>query len=360
VAGSNRMNAEEVVDAMQLILGNVVRNAKIFTTTEIIDDKIADLFVCATTQAAELAKRVPANKMIVLDLQPTSQFFVEVARIPAGQDVYIFNSNSRYGERLVDSCRRVGIREVNFKLLGYEEITEEQTIAALRQAKWHCSAGRRESTLSSRYAEFLQPDVHITGIYRVASMQSACMLIQWVASYFHQAVTRQVSLITNKLRAAVIRNHENNGAGDLSGVANELDRLLTESNQSILTMHDAVMKSFANQISPNITMVDTQENSANLCRNHENSSNMEIVQTLENISALSEKCQQLSRKVDKYEKMTVAEKSADSHFLFAEQGVFYKIDQGIPLLFLYIAKLLFLRKLYQIPRQKTRHFLIFT
>ena len=43
------MNAEEVVDAMQLILGNVVRNAKIFTTTEIIDDKIADLFVCATT-----------------------------------------------------------------------------------------------------------------------------------------------------------------------------------------------------------------------------------------------------------------------------------------------------------------------
>ncbi len=295
------MNAEEVVDAMQLILGNVVRNAKIFTTTEIIDDKIADLFVCATTQAAELAKRVPANKMIVLDLQPTSQFFVEVARIPAGQDVYIFNSNSRYGERLVDSCRRVGIREVNFKLLGYEEITEEQTIAALRQAKYIIGIARQvgeKVLLSSRYAEFLQPDVHITGIYRVASMQSACMLIQWVASYFHQAVTRQVSLITNKLRAAVIRNHENNGAGDLSGVANELDRLLTESNQSILTMHDAVMKSFANQISPNITMVDTQENSANLCRNHENSSNMEIVQTLENISALSEKCQQLSRKVE--------------------------------------------------------------
>ena len=239
--------------------------------------------------------------MIVLDLQPTSQFFVEVARIPAGQDVYIFNSNSRYGERLVDSCRRVGIREVNFKLLGYEEITEEQTIAALRQAKYIIGIARQvgeKVLLSSRYAEFLQPDVHITGIYRVASMQSACMLIQWVASYFHQAVTRQVSLITNKLRAAVIRNHENNGAGDLSGVANELDRLLTESNQSILTMHDAVMKSFANQISPNITMVDTQENSANLCRNHENSSNMEIVQTLENISALSEKCQQLSRKVE--------------------------------------------------------------
>lgn len=295
------MNAEEVVDAMQLILGNVVRNAKIFTTTEITDDKIADLFVCATTQAAELAKRVPANKMIVLDLQPTSQFFVEVARIPAGQDVYIFNSNSRYGERLIDSCRRVGIREVNFKLLGYEEISEEQTIAALRQAKYIIGIARQvgeKVLLSSRYAEFLQPDVHITGIYRVASMQSACMLIQWVASYFHQAVTRQVSLITNKLRAAVIRNHENNGAGDLSGVANELDRLLTESNQSILTMHDAVMKSFANQISPNITMVDTQENSGPMSRIHENSTNMEIVQTLENISALSEKCQQLSRKVE--------------------------------------------------------------
>ena len=301
VAGSNTMNAEEVLDAVRLILGNLVRDAMLVITKEITDTNMADLFICATTQAEELAKRVPSNKIIVLDLQPTSQFFVEVARIPAGQTVYVFNSNSKYAKRLVESCHRVGIRDVEFILLGYEELSEQKVTASLRKAKYIMGIAKQVGEtilLSPPYADFLRTDVHIIGIHRVASMQSACLLIQWSAAYFQQTVTRQVSMITTKLRQAAVQNQANDEIGDLSCIANELERLLTESNQLIFTMHDAVMKSFANQISPHITMVDYYKKSANSkTADQDGSSNREIVETLENISSLNEKYLSLSKKL---------------------------------------------------------------
>ena|GEM_PF-1140225 len=304
VAGSNRMNAEEVVAAMQLILGNVVQNVKIVITAEIADPAMADLFVCATTQAEELARRVPQNKRIVLDLQPTTQFFVEVARIPAGENVYVFNSNLRYVDRLIKSCKRVGIDELNFIRLGYEEMPDEAVKSSLTEAKYIIGIAKHvgeDILLSPRYSAYLRADVHIIGIHRVASMQSACMLIQWVAAYFHQSIAQQVSRITEKLRSTVLSTKDSLPDAALAGVANELDQLLVEGNQSILTMHDAVMKSFANQIAPHITMLDNPvaaDDRPASKATRDISSSREIVQTLENISLLREKCLQLSHDLD--------------------------------------------------------------
>ena len=296
VAGSNQRNAEEVLDAMRLILGNIVCGASLVCTQEITDPLTADLFVCATTQADALALRVPQDRRIVLDLQPTSQFYVEVARIPAGARVVIFNSNSRYPQRLTESCRRLGIDHLQYEILAYEEMETAEIKKMLQRADYIIGIDRQvneDVLLSAAYCAYLRPDVHIIGIRRVASMQSACMLIQWVASFLHQSVAAQVSGITSRLRSTVIHGNAGSGSHDLAGVANELDLLLKESNRSVLTMHDAVMKSFANQIAPHLTVIDP-ERLVPARESNGQEARQEIVQTLENINALSEKCFQLS------------------------------------------------------------------
>lgn len=304
VAGSNQMNAEEVVDAMQLILGDVVKNVETVLTDAITDIQMADLFVCGKTQSEKLAHYVSSEKMIALDLMPTSQFFVQVARIPAGEDVYVFNSNLRYANRLVKSCKRVGINDVHFIMVGYEEMPKEAVIDALQKAKYIIGVAKlvgKTVLLSQQYAPYLREDLVIIGTNRVASMQSACLLIQWVAAYFHQSIAKQVSMITSKLRSTVVNTKNGDYSKNLAGVANDLDQLLLESNQSMLTMHDAVMKSFANQIAPNITVFDNhtqQVLSVDKENGAVNSSSMEIVKTLENISCLSAKFIQLSEKID--------------------------------------------------------------
>ncbi|WP_110954697.1 hypothetical protein [Anaerosinus massiliensis] len=299
VAGSNQLNAEEVLGAAKLIIGD----SAIFTTVitnEIKCDDFADLFICAATQAETLKKVVPQNKIIVLDLMPTSQFFVQVARIPAGEDVYIFNSNLRYPARLAKACKKLGI-EVNFISVAYEAMPQDEVIAALKKAKYIIGIKRlvgETILLSEKYASYLREDVVIIGTTRVASMQSACMLIQWVATYFHQFISKQVTTLTNKMKSSVVHAKESDYGRKLASVADDLEKLMAESNTSMLTMHDVVMKSFANQISPDIMMFDhTHDQAEERKKSEENSSSNEIVKTLENINCLSDKITNLSHQI---------------------------------------------------------------
>ncbi|MBP2631406.1 MAG: hypothetical protein H6Q70_2034 [Firmicutes bacterium] len=297
-AGSNQLNAEEVLGAAKMIIGN---NASFTTviTDEIVNATSADLFICAATQAESLAEVVPRNKIIVLDLMPTSQFFVQVARIPAHESVYIFNSNLRYPARLTKACKKLGI-EANFISIGYEAMPKEKVIAALKEAKYIIGITKlvgKTVLLSEEYAPYLRKDVVIIGSTRVASMQSACMLIQWVASYFHQSISEQVSMLTNKLKSSVVSSKESDYARNLASVAQDLERLMAENNHSMLTMHDVVMQSFANQISPDIMMFDhghPPKLPAQDKPEQGHSSSNEIVKTLENINCLSEKLTNLS------------------------------------------------------------------
>lgn len=297
-AGSNRLNAEEVLGAAKLIIGDFATFTTVITD-EIDNDNSADLFICAATQSEALAKFVPRNKIIVLDLMPTSQFFVQVARIPASEDVYIFNSNLRYPARLTKACKKLGI-EANFIAIGYEAMPEAEVIAALKKAKYIIGITKLVGDtvlLSEKYAPYLRKDVVIIGSTRVASMQSACMLIQWVATYFHQSISEQVSILTNKLKSSVVSSQESDYAHKLASVANDLEALMAESTSSMLTMHDVVMKSFANQISPDIVMLDHDHQQKSLAEGRQtqvNSSSNEIVKTLENINCLSDKLTHLS------------------------------------------------------------------
>ena len=281
-AGSNTLIAEEVLNAVKVIIGDIAE-VTATTTASLTDDRSGDIFVCGVTQKEPLSKVVPAEKMVVLDLRPTSQFFMQISRIPAGETVYIFNSNINYARLLKKSCESLNIKDVEFIPIAYEDMPSEEVITKLRQARYIVGVGKlveKEALLSPKYKKYLRPDVTIIGNTRVATMQSAFLLIQRVTEYFHTTASQQIASLAGELKTL-----SDSSAIDREKyvrIATEIEKLISESDNSILMMRDTIMKSFAAQIDLNITMTGKEQTSAASV-----DSNGDIINALEDIKMLS-------------------------------------------------------------------------
>ena len=284
-AGSNMLIAEEVSNAVRVIVGDVAEITAV-TTASLADDRLGDIFVCAVTQKEPLSRVVPLEKMVVLDLRPTSQFFMRVSRIPAGETVYIFNSNINYARLLKQSCDALRIKSVEFVPIAYEDMPGEEVIGKLRQARYIIGVGKlveKEALLSDRYRQYLRPDVTIIGNTRVATMQSAFLLIQRVTEYFHTTASKQIAMLAAEMKE--LSEFSQTDSERFAGIATEIEKLISENDNSILTLRDTIMKSFAAQIDPNIRL--SADDSARKDDSAATDPNDDIVHALEDINVLS-------------------------------------------------------------------------
>ena len=284
-AGSNMLIAEEVSNAVRVIVGDVAEITAV-TTASLADDRLGDIFVCAVTQKEPLSRVVPLEKMVVLDLRPTSQFFMRVSRIPAGETVYIFNSNINYARLLKQSCDALRIKSVEFVPIAYEDMPGEEVIGKLRQARYIIGVGKlveKEALLSDRYRQYLRPDVTIIGNTRVATMQSAFLLIQRVTEYFHTTASKQIAMLAAEMKE--LSEFSQTDSERYAGIATEIEKLISENDNSILTLRDTIMKSFAAQIDPNIRL--SADDSARKDDSAATDPNDDIVHALEDINVLS-------------------------------------------------------------------------
>ena len=283
--GSNMLIAEEVLNAVRVIVGDVAEITAA-TTASLTDDRLGDIFVCAVTQKEPLSRVVPAEKMVVLDLRPTSQFFMRISRIPAGETVYIFNSNINYARLLKQSCDALRIQSVEFVPIAYEDMPGDEVIAKLRQARYIIGVGKlveKEALLSDRYRQYLRPDVTIIGNTRVATMQSAFLLIQRVTEYFHTTTSKQIAVLAAEMKE--LSESSQADSERYARIATEIEKLISESDSSIFALRDTIMKSFAAQIDPNISL--TADDSTRKHDPASTDSNADIVHALEDINEMS-------------------------------------------------------------------------
>ena len=71
-----------------------------------------------------------------MELQPDSTFFFAISRIPAGSDVYIFNNHIAYPKELAAYCRTLGMDQVNYIPLAFEELPKEELLRILSNAPY--------------------------------------------------------------------------------------------------------------------------------------------------------------------------------------------------------------------------------
>lgn len=242
--GSNKFLAQEIKDAVRLIVGPDI---PVFTCLggDIINCLDGILYVCNQSQFAKLEPFIPRDRIVVLNLMPTSQFYVQVAAIPAGKDVYVFNNKMSYIATLIESCKSMGITGVRYIPLPYSELPDQEVFEMLKKAQYIIGVDyllNDNVLLSEKYIGHLHYNTVRIGAKRVGAVSSACEIVFKVNHSLYQAVTGKLTNFIDMLEGIDDTQSLYELYQKLSVIFKDLEEAAGKSN--------SIEKSMINQIAP--------------------------------------------------------------------------------------------------------------
>lgn len=198
--GGTKDIADELLRAMKHVLGtNAVGVA---LTPQNLDAGQADLFITMPTRVDESAMQVRPKPVIGFELTPTREFFVAVAKIPAGEKVVVFHNNRRGGETFVKNCLKYGVDHLSFIVVPYQELSAQEISGYLQTANYIIGAEiylGAEGVLQRQYCQHLSAGVRIIPAERIPDLESAARLMQRATAWEHQQLSVRVSEIVQEL-----------------------------------------------------------------------------------------------------------------------------------------------------------------
>ena len=262
--GSSPLIAEEIKSVVQSFLGGEIF-IDTATTKEVKQTEVDTFYICAKSQENFLRTKIPVESLFVFDLHPTTKFFLDIAQIPVGSEVYVFNNLLPYTKLLAEECRALGVDKVNFHSIAYDEMPVAEVCAALGKARYiigvDCLVGE-QMLFSDVYRGYLRSDVKIIAGKRVASIPSASKLLAGIAEFYYESLleeknnldnsrSEQIELLLDKvyqtiklLRRAV--NHVVTGQVDVTGNQNFSEELTvnTDSNEALESINEQLQVLF--------------------------------------------------------------------------------------------------------------------
>ena len=202
--GSSPLIAEEIKSEVASLIGNEL-SIDMMTTDEVRSVEPDTFYICALTQAGVLDRIVPRGKLFVLDLHPTTKFFLDIATIPIGERVCVFNNRLPYTQLLINECRQLGIDRLRFEPVAYDEMSAADVSERLSAARYiigvACLMDER-MLFSARFNGQLRADVKTIAGRRTASIKSAGRLLAGIAEFYCDAPSTEVTHIVKMLRQA--------------------------------------------------------------------------------------------------------------------------------------------------------------
>lgn len=224
--GSNPLVAAELHRILRSLL-KLPLPIKEAVTAEIKADASESFYICANTQGPALAKIIHESCLFVFDLQPTTKFFLDIAQIPAGENVLVFNNRTEYTQLLINKCHELGINQLNFEPAAYEELPTAELQEKLRKARYiiGVEAFTGAAVLQSeKYKPYLRPDVKIISGQRTASVASASHLLWALSGYYYLYYALSLTMLTT-------HTHPN---ASLNLLSQNLQKVITGLQQSVL------------------------------------------------------------------------------------------------------------------------------
>lgn len=199
--GSSKLVAHEIADITRALFGDTLP-LQMERTCDIQTSRLDTFYICGITQKPILSRVIPEKQLYVFDLHPTTRFFLDIARIPAGETVYVLNNLSPYIQLLIKECRELGIDKLDFRPLAFEEMPEDMLMHDLENARWLIGVEPFVGTdllLAPPYREHLRKDLTIIPGHRTPSIVSASQLLTGLAEYFQEHLAQEYQLISANL-----------------------------------------------------------------------------------------------------------------------------------------------------------------
>lgn len=183
VAGSTAI-ADEVLSLITQIYGDIIA-VKPLIAADQYSEQDADLFICFTTLLADMVKKIPAYKLLGIDMLPSPRCCIKLATLPSDTKRWVFCSSRLSAKTLLEHCHANGISTELFDFATFED-TPAQTLAKiLADAKYIVGAAAfvaPAGVLHQRYGQFLQPDCEVIAIDRILAPHSIAAINQWLTA----------------------------------------------------------------------------------------------------------------------------------------------------------------------------------
>ncbi|MBR1397797.1 MAG: hypothetical protein IJ563_09735 [Selenomonadaceae bacterium] len=248
--GSSLLIADEIKSIILTLLGNEIP-IRTLATPEVKSVSNNTFYVCATTQKVYLQNIIPDNQLFIFDLHPTTKFFLDIAKIPAGEKVYVFNNLMTYTQLLAKECCQLGINNLKFQPIAYDEMPNDIVHNLLREANYiigvDCLMGDK-MLFSDKYLPSLQKNVNIIAGKRAASVSSASHFISAIADFYYNHLIKERNAITKKISKV-----------DSTAIYEQITNLSAQINRIINFLRYAANQAITNQIGLTSNLTDNRD-----------------------------------------------------------------------------------------------------
>lgn len=235
LVGINESAAQELETVVAHTVGTMVDIKK--TTLREYASHSSDMYVCFINREKEFIDKFGAEKVVAVEMRPPAPFFIHIARIPAGENVVIFNNSQSGAEVLLKFLREYQLTHLVYEIVAYEDIPDEVTAKKLSEARFiigndgYVSA---DKPLHTRFGSWLKPDaVVIASPPREATPDSISLL------------ARKVILFAQKQeRDMLIQSQAQRINDSIAHIAATVEQLNASQEELATTMHEVAKVSF--------------------------------------------------------------------------------------------------------------------
>lgn len=193
VAG-DQLVADEVTGVVRQVLGESI-SVQGCPLGKLSGPDAADLFVCVSQRRGELAKFIPEEKLVGIDLIPYTSYFIELAKLPREQTVHVFGNTAQFTKMVADQCTTNGIDHLRFEYIPFEEIADGEVAELLGKAEIVIGPETlvgEKGTLQQKYRGHMNPACRIIAAQRMIEIKSACELMKWVTLFSYRQLSTKV------------------------------------------------------------------------------------------------------------------------------------------------------------------------
>lgn len=199
------MISDEVLNAVKQVLGDDI-DGSAYPMSQLNSSSEADLFICVLSRKQELEKIVQGN-ILGIEMVPSNHFYIQLAKLPPGEKVHIFNNTLAYAKMLVAYCAEIGVDHLQFEFITYADLDDAEIAERLKQARVIMGVETivgKEGIFQKKYKSYANPDIKIIGVQRVINLRSACEIKEWIALFQHRQLNDILSKQSHKINASIM------------------------------------------------------------------------------------------------------------------------------------------------------------
>lgn len=161
-----------------------------------------DLFIVLPTRVEQACKYVPREKVMGIELVPESQLYVDMAKIPEGKTVAIFNNNTAQGNQIVTYLQSYGLNQFKYMVIPFDELTDFEVMEKVGQAEVIIGpkgfVGPNE-VLFKLYRDALRPECKIISFNRTIKPQAIMDIMERITLFNYQLMAKEAQETSNDL-----------------------------------------------------------------------------------------------------------------------------------------------------------------